>query len=241
MRHFKRPVIQPLAVAVVVACALLSSAVVAHDNAPVEIDARALDGQPQSRIEADQAMDGAVAASVIGAIATQFGERKVTVKLDEVAVQPASVRDRTVNGQGRLRIGRDPAWIPFQFDVLYDTRTASVSYPAITLGGAVAVQEIALDSVMARELGSRVDAALHDEFAQQPVHLVVNRVTTADAGNRYMQVEALGTADFANEGSTPTQVQALYDRETGEWLRVDYELGTTSNWADATDPSVAIR
>ncbi|GAB2617031.1 hypothetical protein [Novilysobacter erysipheiresistens] len=220
---------------VIVACGLLSSNVVARDDATdtkLQIQARALDSQPQSRIEADQAMDGAVAAAVIGAISTQFGEREVAVRLDEVAVQPASVRDRSVNGAGRLRIGDDDSWIPFRFDVLYDTRTASVSYPAITLGDGAAAREIALDSSLARALGRRVDAALHSEFAQQPVQLVVGRATTAEAGTRYLLVEALGTADFADEGVVPAQVQALYDRKTGEWLRVDYELGTTSNWSD---------
>ena len=241
MRHFPRPIIQPVALATVFALGLFSTAVVADDKAPLEIHARALDSQPQSRIEGDQAMDGAVAASVIGAVSTQFGERKVAVKLDEVAVHPSSVRDRTVSGEGRLQIGGDASWIPFRFDVLYDTRTASVSYPSITLGDPAVAREIALDSPLAQELGHRADDALDVEFAQQPVQLVMSRVTTADAGTRYMLVKAIGTADFASEGTTPTQVQALYDRKTGEWLRLDYELGTTSNWAEQDDAAVASR
>lgn len=243
MRHFTLPVVLPLAAAVLVGSCLLSSDVFAGDTAaaPLEIEARALDSQPQSRVEADQAMDGAVAASVIGAISTQFGAREVAVQLDEVAVRPTSVRDRSVSGEGRLRIGDDTSWIPFRFGVLYDTRTASVSYPAITLGEATATHDIALDSTIASELLRRVDAALDLEFSQQPVRLAVNRVTTADAGGRYLRVEAFGTADFAAEGRTPAQVRALYDRETGEWLRVDYELGTTSNWPAPVEATVAIR
>ena len=241
MRQTQRSSLRPLAVATLVVCGLVSTAVAADRKAPLEIEAKALDNRPESRVEADQAMDGAVAASVIGAISTQFGERKVAVKLDDVAVQPASVRDRSVSGHGRLQIGGDTSWIPFQFDVLYDTVTASVSFPAITLGDADAAREVALDSGIARELGRRADDALDHEFAQQPVQLVVNRVTTTDAGERYVLVEALGIADFAAEGTTPTQVEALYDRKTGEWLRLDYELGTTSNWADERDPSVAVR
>lgn len=236
MRHqSQRPAMLILASTLVVAGGLLSSNVVARDSAidtRLEIHARALDSRPQSRIEADQAMDGAVAASVIGAISAQFDGREVAVRLDEVAVQPASVRDRNVNGAGRLRIGDDDSWIPFRFDVLYDTRTASVSHPAITLGDDTAGHPIAVDSSLARALGQRVDMALDDEFAQQPVQLVVDRVTTAEAGTRYLRVEALGTADFDAEGVVPAQVQALYDRKTGEWLRVDYELGTTSNWSE---------
>lgn len=241
MRHLPRHTNQPVVLAIIAGLGLFSTAVAADNPAPVEIHAHALDRQPESRIEADQAMDAAVAASVIGAISTQFSEREIGVKLDTVAVLPASVRDRTVNGEGRLQIGDDESWIPFQFAVLYDTRTASVSYPAITLGDPEAAHEVALDAPLAVELGLRADQAIDAEFPQQPVQLVVSRVTTADAGKRYMLVQASGTADFAAEGTTPTQVQALYDRRTGEWLRLDYELGTTSNWADSEDAAVATR
>lgn len=241
MYHLPRHINRSVVLAVIAGLGLFSNAVVADDRAPIEIQAHALDRQPESRIEADQAMDAAVAASVIGAISIQFDERKVAVKLDAVAVQPASVRDRAVSGEGRLQIGNDTSWIPFRFDVLYDTRTAGVSYPAITLGAAEEAHEVALDAPLAVELGLRADRALDAEFAQQPVQLVVSRVTAADAGERYTLVKATGTADFAAEGTTPTQVQALYDRKTGEWLRLDYELGTTSNWADAEDAAVAAR
>lgn len=241
MPHRKLPAIRSLIAAVLVTCGLLPSSALAGDKSSFEIQARALDIRPQSRIEADQAMDGAVAASVIGTISSQFGDRAIAVKLDQVAVQPISIRDRTVRGEGRLQIGNDTAWIPFQFDVLYDTREASATQPAITLGDAPAAHEIALESTVARELDRLVDAALADEFVQQPVQLVVERVTTADAGQRYLRVEALGIADFAAEGSTPARVQALYDRRTGEWVRLDYELGTTSNWVTPSDAVIATR
>src|SRR5690606_3473378 len=169
MYHLPHHINRPVVLAVIAGLGLFSNAVVADDRAPIEIQAHALDRQPESRIEADQAMDAAVAASVIGAISIQFDERKVAVKLDAVAVQPASVRDRAVSGEGRLQIGNDTSWIPFRFDVLYDTRTAGVSYPAITLGAAEEAHEVALDAPLAVELGLRADRALDAEFAQQPV------------------------------------------------------------------------
>lgn len=240
MRPRNSFIVVPLVAAVLVACSLFSN-VLARDTASLAIQAHALDSQPQSRVEADEAMDGVVAASVIGAIATQFGDHAVAVKLEQVAVRPTSVRDRAVSGQGRLQIGDDTSWIPFRFNVLYDTRTASATHPAISLGDASAAHEIALDSTMARELDRRVGAALIHEFAQQPVQLLIERVTTANEGIRYLRIEALGMADFGSEGRVPTQVQALYDRKTGEWVRLGYELGTTANWAAPGDAIVAVR
>ena len=90
-------------------------------------------------------------------------------------------------------------------------------------------------------LANKVDAALRAEFPQQPVDMVMEHVTTSAVGQRYLQVKGVGTADFGAEGTTAAQVDALYDRRNGQWLRVDYELGTTSNWADQPAAAVAIR
>ena len=43
------------------------------------VEGRALDAMPESRVEAAQNIDAAVAAALIGAIAAQFAERKVEV------------------------------------------------------------------------------------------------------------------------------------------------------------------
>ena len=239
MYHRKLSATLSLIAAVLFTCGLVPTAARAGDRPLLGIQARAHDSRPHSRIEADQAMDGAVAASVIGAISSQFSERSVAVKLDRVAVQPVSVRDRTVSGVGRLRIGNDMAWIPFRFDVLYDTREASAVQPAITLGDTPATHELPLGSMLAQELDRQVGAALTDEFSQQTVQLMVERITTTDAGPRYLRVEARGIADFAAEGSTPARVQGLYDRRMDEWVRVDYELGATSNWAKSRDAVAA--
>lgn len=239
--------LSPLVFALIGATGLLTTAMAAQRPAPLEIHAQALDTTPESRREGDQAMDGAVAAAVIGAVSTQFDERHVGVKLDTVDVQPASLRDRNVSGEGRLNLGddqgtADAVWIPFRFEALYDTQTASVSYPVLVIGDAkAATATVALDSVVARSLAGQVDAALDLEFAQQPAQIRIDHVTTSPVGSRYLRVEARGTADFADEGTTAAQVQALYDRKTGQWLHLAYELGTTSNWADTSDPVVAVR
>lgn len=257
MRRTKTSRFTPLAFALLSAAGLLATAFAAQ-QAPtasqgvasgqqVEIHGRAIGPAAQSRAEGDMAMDDAVAAAVIGAVSGEFGERRVEVKLDSISVQPASLRDRDVSGHGRILIGDseatdDSRWIPIQFKALYDTQTATVSRPALMLGGdAAAADELSLDAPLAIALGTQIDAALSEEFAQQSAQMVLDRITTSAAGTRYVRLQASGTADFASEGTTAAQVDALYDRKTGQWLRVAYELGTTSNWGDATEASVAAR
>lgn len=232
----------PLPVIAALCLGTLPASTVAAQDLPIEINAHALDSQPQSRIEGDSAMDDAVAAALIGAIAGQFdAPGGVHVKIDEVAVEPASLRDRNVSGEGRLRIGEDDSWIPFRFQALYDTRAARVSYPYLVLGGGDSAEPLTADSRIAQALDRRIDRALAREFAQQPVDMVLDRVTSAPAGERYLTVQASGTADFAGEGRTAARVRALYDRRSGQWLRLDYELGATANWAEPAHPAVAAR
>ena len=229
-----------LLTAIVIAVFVMGAQKVSADT-PTTIRAQSLESRPASRMEGDEAMDGAVAAAVIGAVSQQFGDTQVAVKLDTVAVDAASVRDRTVSGDGRLQIGDDVEWIPFQFAALYDTVGTKVSYPQLKIGGSPGTRSIASNSKMARALATKVDAALRVEFQEQPVELVLERVITSDVGTRYLQVKGMGTADFGEEGATAAQVDALFDRTTSQWLRVSYELGTTSNWDGRPSVPVAAR
>jgi len=70
-----------------------------------------------------------------------------------------------------------------------------------------------------------VVAALDKEFQGQAVRLQLDRITTLEAGKRFLRIDASGIADFGREGSTPARVDALYDRSENAWLRVNYELG----------------
>lgn len=238
----------PLAVAILCFGGLVGTGMVARaaQDAPLdgvtEIHARALQAAPQSRVEGDKAMDDAVAAALIGAISDQFAAGvTVGVKLDRVAVDPASLRDREVSGEGRLRIGDGGEWIPFRFRALYDTVGASVSYPYLVLGGSGASGSLAADSAIALALDHHVDRALAVEFAQQPVDLSIDRIATAPAGARYLSVRALGTAEFDGEGHTAARVRALYDLDSGRWLRVEYELGAAAERSTPELPAVAAR
>lgn len=238
----------PLAVAILCFGGLLGTGMVARAaqersaDSATEIHARAIHAAPRSRVEAETAMDGALAAALIGAISEQFEDGvQVAVQLDRVEVDPASVRDREISGGGRLRIGNDGGWIPFRFQALYDTAGTGVSYPYLVLGDGGAVDPLATDSRLAHDLDARVDRELAREFAQQPVDLSIDRITAVPAGGHYLAVRALGTAAFAGEGRAAARVRALYDRESGQWLRVDYELGAVAERAPTGAPIVAVR
>lgn len=199
---------------------------------------------PEARAEGAQAIDGATAAAVIGAITTRFGEQEVGVKLDRIAMEPASIRDRTLSGEGRVRIGESDEWIPFRFQALYDTQTTAVVSPVLELGpDRTDFEAVPAGSGVARALDSRVGEALGAEFPMQPVRWNADQVRVAPLAGSVIKVQATGTADFDVEGLTDARVDALYDLENGRWLSIDYELGASANLVDeaARPEAVATR
>lgn len=190
------------------------------------VQGRALDTRPESRIEAAQAIDDALAAALIGAISGQFGERKVEVKLDRVETEPVNLIDLKVAGDGRLRIGDDGEWLPLRFGAVYDSVAATVAQPRLTIGDDGEGHDLALSSPLARGLQEQVALRVKDEFAQQPALLRLDRIRELPAGARYARLEGVGAVDFAEQGSSVASVRALYDRAKGEWVQVGYELGS---------------
>lgn len=194
------------------------------------ISANAGGDRAESPGEGREAIDGAVAGVLVGALTEQFGGRTVAIKLDKVSVLPSSIRDRIVSGTGRLQIGADQEWIGFRFSTLYDTDIGNASYPDITLGGVTSDEhEIPNDATLVSQLDDNVVGRLGSEFANQNVRLQLDRIVTVEAGTRYLRISASGIADFGRDGTTPAQVEALYDRRDRAWLRVNYELGPTAN------------
>ena len=181
---------------------------------------------PPPATAAGETINGAVAGVLIAALSEQFGGRSVSIMLDEVSVQQASIRDSTVSGQGRARIGGDQDWIGFRFSTLYDTAFNSAGYPEITLGGVTSKErDLPNDPMLVRQLDERVVERLGQEFAEQTVRLQLDRIRTVQAGSHYLRIDASGIADFGPEGTSSARIEALYDRRDGAWLRVDYELG----------------
>jgi len=183
-----------------------------------------------SAIGGNDTINGAVAGVLISTLSEQFGGRAVSLTLDSVTVQPASLRDCVVSGAGRARIDGDPDWIGFRFSTLYDTTFGSAAPPDISLGGVTGDERnVPNDPALLRQLDDRVAERLDGEFSGQPVRLQLDRITTVEAGSRYLRIDASGIADFGPEGTTPTRIEALYDRRDGAWLRVNYELGSSSD------------
>jgi hypothetical protein len=221
-----------LTIALLAGGGLLGSAVTA--SPPAAVVGTASQAAPQSRAEGNQAVDDATAAALIGAISGQFDERNIAVKLDKVDIEPAGIIQRDISGHGRLLIGKDAEWIPFDFKALYDTEQATVGYPDLTLGGSEPGHAVAVGSALGRALRSQVDQRLRSEFASQPSQFAVDSIQSVSAGARYVRIDAIGTADFGAEGKTSAGVHALYDPRTQQWLRLTYELGATANRAPST-------
>jgi hypothetical protein len=187
--------------------------------------------QPETRAEGREAIDAAVAAAIVGAISSQFGERKVQVKLDHVSTTPNSLVEADVLGDGRLSLGdaEDGDWLPFRFAALYDTSTATASAPRLVIGGSAPGRTVPADSAIAVELRRQVQARLQGEFRRQPVRFSLDSVDALEMGRRYSRIDARGTVDFDQEGRVPADVHALYDRRGNAWLQLSYELGSTAN------------
>lgn len=203
--------------------------------APAPVEGRASAKAPESRVEAAQAVDAALAAALIGSISGQFDERGVEVKLDHVRTEPLNLVDLDVQGEGRLRLGSEGEWLPLRFHGLYDGVALSMEQPRITIGADGKGDELPASSVIGVSLQKAAQARLQREFAQQPATLQLDRVTRIGAGTHLARVEASGSARF-DEGATPVTVDGLYDTRDGRWLRVVYELSGTT--AGATPPAV---
>ena len=181
-------------------------------------------------IGGNDTINGAVAGVLISTLTEQFGGRAVSLTLDSVNVQQASIRDCIVSGEGRARIDGDPDWIGFRFSTLYDTTFGSAADPDISLGGVTGDERnVPNDPALLRQLDERVAERMDGEFSGQPVRLQLDRIITVEAGSRYLRIDASGIADFGPEGTSPARIEALYDRRDGTWLRVNYELGSSSD------------
>lgn len=173
-------------------------------------------------------LDGVVAASLVGALSEELGGRAVKIRLDRVEVQTTSLRDRLVSGQGMLQIENASDWIGFRFSTLYDAILESAGYPELSIGmSGVEGRAVPNDAVLIRELDDRVVGMLGEEFGTQRVRLQLDRISTVETGVRYLRIDANGIADFGLDGTAPTRVEALYDRQDNAWLRVAYVLEGT--------------
>lgn len=205
--------------------ALAATSIVTGHQAPAARTALAASAPAavSSELAPSTKVDDAVAAAVIESISHQFDTTDVVVQLGAVTVRPASIQDREVTGSGKLRINGNAEWIPFQFAAMYDTASAEVTYPKLDLGGGASAK-VSTDSAIAASLDIQVSRALRSEFQSQPVQWSLQAANAVQLG-RFTRVQGSGIADFGAEGSTPAQVEGLYDTAAQRWVRVHYELG----------------
>lgn len=205
---------------------LAATSLVTGHRAPASAAAPAT--APVERLAPATRVDDAVAAAVIESISRQFDTRDVVVQLGKVDVRPASIQDREVVGDGRLRIDGQGEWIPFRFAAMYDTASDEVTYPQLDLQ-AGAARAIDRRSPIAASLDRQVGRALKAEFQSQPVAWSLAKAQVSGVG-RFLRVAGEGLADFGADGNTPAQVEGLYDTVAKRWVRVHYELGPGSQW-----------
>lgn len=195
--------------------------------APVSVlQAQAL-AAPQSRIEAETAIDDSIAGALVGAIIASFDESSVQVKLDSVDLAPLDLEQSQASGQGQLKLGdaADAPWIAFRYTALYDSVSHSASMPRLQLGGdrataTLRIDEHSLEQALIRDVASRLQA----EFPQQRPQLRLHTLQLHTVGSDHAGVDAQGVVDFGAEGHAAASIEALYDPRTRRLVRLDYRL-----------------
>lgn len=200
-------------------------AVAAQGSAPLLVEGKGSVRAPAPGLtlnaQAQQTLDAATAAALIGALQTRFNERDIELQLGNVRSERASLRDLALQGEARIRFGADRGWLPIRFDALYDTSAQVVESPNIVLGGSLADARPA-SALPLKGLQAEVGAALNQEFASQRVEFSLGDArVVGDDGNRLV-VQGGGVASFEGEERVPMTVHAVFDRRSGRWLDPQY-------------------
>ena len=192
------------------------------------VDASLPPSPPASPVQAtsgDESLDNAVAAVLVSALGRHFDGEAVALRIDAIHVGGAGARDRVVSGEGRMRLGDDPDWVGFRYRTLYDTTFGSAGDPELVFGGVgEADRSVPNDSTLMRQLEDRVVAEL-ETIHGAGTRLQLDRITTIEAGHRFLRNDASGLADFGLRGASAIRIESLYDTHKGDWRRVEYHLG----------------
>ncbi len=196
---------------------------------------------PESRMEGREAAEAAVAGALVGVANEQFSGERIQVRIEQMRMEAASPRDRSVSGQGQLKVGDEEDWLPFRFRAHYDSETQAAAWASMTLGqddiGGVVVQPRAESALaLQREALDR----LQREFSQQKVRLDLANIRQLPAGGRYQRFLATGLVHFDRQPQgAEARVEGLYDTRAGRWVRVAYELGGGSQWVEGEEGRTA--
>lgn len=177
-------------------------------------------GQPAVELAPDRAQ---LSAALRTAIRESFPQRQVRIRMAGVDIDPAGPAQREVHARGRILLDDAGDWIDFDTVALYDLETGRATTTALQMQ---APRDLAfeVDPEVAAALKAEASRRLRAEFASQPASIELADVQSRSAGD-LMALVADGSAHFGAEGSTQATVRALYDPRSGQWLRLDYELG----------------
>lgn len=173
-----------------------------------------------SAARAGMPFDHAVADAVRGS----FDAGTVEVELSRVDVVAADASQRELLAHGRISVAGS-GWVPLEVAALYDVATATATTQRLALGDAETRPATAAGALAAR-LSEEASRRLRTEFPDQPASLRLAGVEARQLGNGLVALEAVGRADFADEGVAAASVQALYDTAGDRWLRLQYRLGS---------------
>ena len=220
-------------VAVVIACSLQwatpSAGFAATPQATAKTPATTTADAPPAAASESQAMRDAVAAVIVVALTEQFSGKDVAVDIDDYVVRIASARQRMVSGHGTANIiGPDKhKTFGFSYRTLYDVVSGLSGYPSISITGAGDGGErlVPNDSVLVGQLEDRVASTISHDLGGKRVWLQLDGIESYESGDRYVRIDARGIADFGADGRSSINIEALYDRTPGTWLRSYYTLG----------------
>ena len=182
-----------------------------------------------SRGQESGALQDVTAAAVVESLRSRFAGSDVEFKFDSFDSRQLSERDLELSGAGQFRLEGGLAWLPIRYTASYDTATATIESPQITLATEQAPRQQA--SFDAEALDALVGQRLTQEFESQAVDFDLGKLTPVSGDARYVAVDGSGVANFAGEGTAMVSVQAVLDRATGQWLGVSYALGAEADAA----------
>ena len=193
----------------------------------------------QARGSDRPSLERAVAGVVVGALAAQFDGRAVEARFGAIDDQPGEAGRRAISGEGQMRFAGDWAWIGFNFRTQYDVLLGQAAAPELVLGVGGDARPVPNDTAVVQQLDDRLVQALREELAFASIRLQLDRIESVETGQNYLLIDAWGLADFGRDGSSKIRIAAFYDRRSGQWLQLHYDLGTAPD--DTAIPPVAGR
>ncbi|MDQ2702450.1 MAG: hypothetical protein M3Y70_06455 [Pseudomonadota bacterium] len=180
---------------------------------------------PGTTVEAIATPDRTTLSTALrAAIRDGFPTQDVRIRVARIESGNAGPAQRELKANGRILLDDAGDWIDFKATALYDLEAGTATTTSLLMAPPRELV-FAADPALVEELTAETTRRLRAEFASQPATIEVGQVRSRPAGD-LMALVADGQAHFGNEGSAVATIRALYDPRSGQWLRLDYELGS---------------